>query len=100
MGDSYCVFGGLGALFGDIAGAEADADFFEEGGGRFATGKDPDEIVGNGLLNAFNVEDDGVRTKFDWVGIEENFELSFADEIFDALGVAVLDARKSFLTIA
>ena len=90
---------GADAVGSDVALADADTNFLEEGGGRFAASKGPDEIVGESLLEAVDVDDDGVLAELDGIGIEQHGELAFAREFFDALGVAILDAREGSLAV-
>jgi hypothetical protein len=73
--------------------------FFQEGSRRFASGKDPDEIVEKSLLRTVNSYDDGVRPEFDGIGIEEGFEFALANELLDALRVAILDSGEGRLAV-
>ena len=61
---------------GDVALAEADSNLLQECSGRRASGEDPDKVVGDFLLLAGNVKDDGIRLKLDRIRVEDDVDLS------------------------
>ena len=50
--------------------AEAHADFFQKGRRRFASGENPNIVVGNSLLLAGDVQDNGIAREFDGIGVD------------------------------
>lgn len=66
-----------GAFDRKVALAEADADLLEERRRRLSTGKNPHEIVWQGLACAIDVQYHAVWKKLHGIGIEKYFELAF-----------------------
>src|SRR5438270_4877856 len=81
------LFGFEAAGGGEVLCAEADADFFEEGGGRLAAGEDPNIIVGKFLGLAIYRQDHGTLGEFHGVGVEDDFDFALAGGFLDALRV-------------
>src|SRR5712692_1488405 len=100
------LFLGQSGLPGLVAGlqrhvehSEPDANLFEEGCWRFAAGKDPDEVVGELLRLAFDIENYRILFELHGSGVEDHFDLALANAFLDALRVAFLDAGEGFLAI-
>ena len=69
------LFGSFAGFERDIAGSEADANFLKESGGRRSSGEDPNEVVGEFLLLASNIEDHGLRFELDRIRVEQDLAL-------------------------
>ena len=61
---------------GDVALAEANSNLLQERSRRRASGKDPDKVVGDFLLLAGNIKDDGLSLKLDRIRVKNNIDLS------------------------
>src|SRR5712692_3371430 len=100
------LFLGQSGLPGLVAGlqrhvehSEPDANLFEEGCWRFAAGKDPDEVVGELLRLAFDIENYRILFELHGAGVEDHFDLALANAFFDALCVPLFNAAEPFLAV-
>ena len=93
-------------LLGLIAGldrhitiSELDADLLQESTRRFASGEDPNVVVGNFADPAIDLQECFVLPKFGGQGIEQNLDSSRAYVFLDTLGISFLDPAETLSSV-
>ena len=79
---------------GQFVGAvKADAEALEEGEVGMVAGHGEDEVVMDGQAAIGSFEQEGVRSDFDDIGVEESLDFAVFDAVFDVGLDPVFDVR-------